>query len=222
MTLDYISSSEGQMGVALSHAGNVVPTGRFTPSPGVRVFDEADRQVQPGGGERGRVGLSVGVPEGYFGDEAKTAETFRTVAGVRYSFPGDWATVEADGKITLLGRGSQCINTGGEKVFPQEVEEAVKVHPDVEDCLVFGVPDERFGERVTAVVSLVTLAPAGAVSTDARAARITEIDIADILADTARRISAFKVPKSITVVPVVPRAANGKADYPAARALVDS
>jgi fatty-acyl-CoA synthase len=204
--LDYISSSEGMMGVAVSHAANVVPTGRFTPAEGVKVFSEDDREVRPGSGERGLVALSVGVPVGYFEDADKSAATFRAVDGVRYSFPGDWATVETDGLITLLGRGSQCINTGGEKVFPQEVEEAVKVHPAVEDCLVFGLPDERFGERVTAVVSLVP--DAGAT-------------VAEILADTGHRLSHFKLPKTMTVVPVVPRAANGKADYPAARSLIE-
>jgi fatty-acyl-CoA synthase len=204
LVLDYISSSEGQMGLAVSHAGHVVPTARFTPSVGVKVFTEDDRELVPGSGERGVVGLSVGVPEGYFRDEEKSAATFRVVDGVRYSFPGDWATVEPDGQITLLGRGSQCINTGGEKVFPQEVEEAVKCHPAVEDCLVFGLPDERFGQRVTAVVSL---APGA------------EVTPADIIADAGRRLSHYKLPKTLTVVPVVPRAANGKADYQAAREL---
>ena len=94
------------------------------------------------------------VPIGYFKDPEKSARTFRVIDGVRYSFPGDWATVEADGSLTLLGRGSQCINTGGEKVYPEEVEEAVKRHAAVDDCLVVGVPDERFGERIVAVASL--------------------------------------------------------------------
>jgi acyl-CoA synthetase (AMP-forming)/AMP-acid ligase II len=205
--LDYISSSEGQMGVAVSHAGHVVPTARFTPSDGVKVFNEDDAEVEPGSGERGLVALSVGVPEGYFGDESKSAETFRVVDGVRYSFPGDWATVESDGTITLLGRGSQCINTGGEKVFPQEVEEAVKCHPAVEDCLVFGQADERFGQRVVAIVSL---APGA------------EADGADIIADAGRRLSSFKLPRALTLVAEVPRVANGKADYGAARQLFEA
>ncbi|HUD17969.1 MAG TPA: AMP-binding protein, partial [Acidimicrobiales bacterium] len=204
--LDYISSSEGQMGVAVSHSGHVPRTAQFTPSEGVKVFSEDDRELEPGSGERGLVALSVGVPEGYFRDKEKSADTFRMVDGVRYSFPGDWATVESDGSITLLGRGSQCINTGGEKVFPQEVEEAVKCHPAVEDCVVFGLPDERFGQRVAAVVSL---APGA------------EATVTDIMADAGRRLSSFKLPKTLQVVPVVPRAANGKADYPAARALME-
>ena len=187
--LDYIASSEGTMGVALSHAGSVVPTAQFTPAAGVKVFTEDDREVARGSGERGLVALSVGVPEGYFHDEQKSAATFRVVDGVRYSFPGDWATVEADGNITLLGRGSQCIITGGEKVFPQEVEEAIKGHGAVEDCLVFGVPDERFGQRVSVVASL---APG------------TAADEADIIADAGQRLSAFKLPKTLKLVPVDP------------------
>ncbi|HXQ59354.1 MAG TPA: AMP-binding protein, partial [Acidimicrobiales bacterium] len=219
LVLDYISASEGVMGLAVSHAADIVPTGCFTPADGVKVFSDDDREVTPGSGEPGLLGLSVGVPEGYFKDEAKSARTFRTVGGVRYSFPGDWATVDSDGRISLLGRGSQCINTGGEKVFPQEVEEAVKCHPAVEDCLVFGVPDERFGERVTAVVSLAN--GAEATVADATATGV-DATVADIMAATGRRLSHFKLPKTMAVVPVVPRAANGKADYPAARALVDS
>ncbi len=94
------------------------------------------------------------VPLGYYKDPEKSARTFRTVKGVRYAFPGDFATVEADGSITLLGRGAACVNSGGEKIFPEEVEEALKLHPAVWDCLVVGVPDERYGEAVTAVASL--------------------------------------------------------------------
>src|SRR5207342_667908 len=95
-----------------------------------------------------------GIPLGYYKDDAKTAATFKTIDGVRYSIPGDWAQVEADGSITLLGRGSVCINTGGEKVFPEEVEEALKLHPAVEDCTVVGVPDADWGEAIVAVVSV--------------------------------------------------------------------
>src|SRR5207245_5352533 len=112
------------------------------------------RTVEPGTGETGMVAVAGSIPEGYYKDDTKTAATFRTVGGVRYSIPGDWATVEADGTIALLGRGSQCINTGGEKVYPEEVEEVVKSHPAVFDALVVGVPDERFTERVAAVVSV--------------------------------------------------------------------
>jgi len=130
------------------------------------------------------------------------------IEGVRHSIPGDWAMVEADGGLTLLGLGSQCINTGGEKVFPEEVEEAVKVHPAVEDCLVFGVPDERFGQRVVAVASVVDGAAGGGQA-------VAE----EILADTRLRLSSYKVPRQMVFVEEVPRAPNGKADYAAAKEM---
>jgi fatty-acyl-CoA synthase len=196
--LDYISSSEGLMGVALSSArAGVPPTGRFAPVPGVRVVNEDDVDVAPGSGEAGRIGLSQGVPLGYYKDEVKSAATFRDVDGTRYSFPGDWGTVGEDGSISLLGRGSQCINTGGEKVFPEEVEEAVKTHPAVADCLVVGVPDERFGEAVTAVVSL------------RPGSEATPAEIEAALESLAR----YKRPRRFVVVPEVMRGPNGKADY---------
>ncbi len=145
--LDYISSTEGLMGASVARAGHVPATGSFRPMPGVRVLDEDDRDVAAGSGAAGLVALSVGVPDAYYKDDTKTDATFRAVDGTRYSFPGDWATVQTDGSITLVGRGSQCINTGGEKVFPEEVEETLKRHDAVDDCLVFGVPDERFGQQ---------------------------------------------------------------------------
>jgi fatty-acyl-CoA synthase len=147
------------------------------------------------------------VPLGYYKDPERSARTFREVNGVRYAFPGDMATVEADGTITLLGRGSGCINTGGEKVFPEEVEEALKVHPAVEDTLVFGVPDERFGQQVVGVVSLV---PGTALAPEA------------ILAATRGRLASFKLPKRLVVVAAVPRAPNGKPDYAAAKRLFEA
>ncbi len=147
------------------------------------------------------------VPLGYYKDPEKSARTFREVGGVRYSFPGDMARVAADGSLELLGRGSNCINTGGEKVFPEEVEEALKQHPAVEDALVFGVPDERFGNRIVGVVSL---APGAAATAD------------EVITDTKHRLSSFKVPRSLHVAERVPRAPNGKADYPSARALFEA
>src|SRR5581483_1130091 len=118
------------------------------------VLDEAGRPIPPGSGKIGKIARSGDIPLEYYKDPMKTAETFITVDGVRWAMPGDWATVEADGRITLLGRGSVSIDTGGEKVFPEEVEAAVKSHPAVFDCTVVGVPDARWGERVTAVVEL--------------------------------------------------------------------
>jgi len=146
------------------------------------------------------------MPLGYYKDPEKTAQTFRVVDGERVSVPGDWAAVEADGTIRLLGRGSLCINTAGEKVFPEEVEAVLASHPAVRDALVVGVPDHRFGEVVCALVELGE-AGAGPVSQDE-------------LAKWARaRLAGYKVPRRVVVVPSVPRAPNGKADYRTARQL---
>ncbi len=205
--LDAMGSSEGSMGMAMSDRSTPPQTARFALSAGVKVFTEDGRAVAPGSDEIGLVATSGNVPIGYYKDPEKSARTFREVAGVRYAFPGDFAKVEADGTITLLGRGSQCINTGGEKVFPEEVEEALKRHPDVADCLVVGMPDERFGERVVAVLALED----GADPTD------------DALREfTRRQLAGFKLPRSIVRVPVVQRAANGKADYKWARATAEA
>jgi fatty-acyl-CoA synthase len=206
--VDNIAASEGGMGVALSTKGNVVPTGSFLPNPGVKLFTEEGVEVEPGSDEIGMVAVPGAIPDGYFHDADKTARTFREFGGVRYSVPGDWGTIGADGILTLLGRGSQCINTGGEKVFPEEVEEVLKVHPSVEDALVFGLPDERFGQRIAAVVSL---APDAAPVDDPKA----------IIDAVRTRISSYKLPRDLVVVDVVPRAANGKADYPRARELFE-
>ena len=207
MILDYIAATEGLMGVSISTKDNPAPTGRFLPAPGVTVLDEDGMPIAPGAGTPGMVAVPGSIPEGYYKDETKTAATFRQIGGVRYSIPGDWATIEADGTISLLGRGSQCINTGGEKVYPEEVEEAIKRHEAVDDCLVFGVPDERFGQRVVGVASLT---PGASATVD------------DVLADVRGRLSAYKVPRLLAVVDEVPRAANGKADYPAARKLFEA
>ena len=206
--LDFIASTEGTMGTSIATRGRPAPTGHFSPSPGVKVFDEHDREVEPGSGQGGLVAVPGAIPLGYFKDPAKTARTFREVGGVTYSFPGDWATVGADGSLTLLGRGSQCINTGGEKVFPEEVEEAIKRLALVDDALVFGVPDERFGQRVVAVVS--PSPGASPVAGDAISAALRE------------HLSAYKVPRQVVVVDEVPRAPNGKADYPGARRLFEA
>jgi fatty-acyl-CoA synthase len=206
--IDYIAATEGAMGYSVSMKGAPAPTGRFMPNPNVKVFTEDGVEVVPGSGETGIVAVSGDIPQGYYHDEEKTARTFKVIDGVRYSLPGDWATVDADGSIVLLGRGSQCINTGGEKVFPEEVEEILKLHPSVEDALVFGVPDERFGQRVVGVASL---AP-GAVA----------VEPAEIIDAGRAKLSSYKLPRELVLVDVVPRAANGKADYPAARAIFEA
>ena len=195
---DIMGSTEGGMGSSITTRETSARTARFELNDGVRVITEDDRFVEPGSGEIGRVATSNFVPLGYYKDEAKSAETFREVEGVRYSFPGDFATVEADGSITLLGRGSVCINTGGEKVFPEEVEEAVKKHPDVFDSLVVGVPDDRFGQRVVAVVEL-----NGGGRADEEA----------LIAFTHEHLAGYKTPRSIVWVERIQRAPNGKADY---------
>ena len=145
-------------------------TARFALSPTTKVFTDDGREVQPGSGEVGMVASGGLVPVGYYKDPEKSARTFREVAGKRWSFPGDMASVAADGTLVLFGRGSNCINTGGEKVFPEEVEEALKRHPAVEDALVLGVPDDRFGNRVVGVASLSpgAVATADEVLADAR------------------------------------------------------
>ena len=144
------------------------------------------------------------IPMGYYKDPEKSARTFRTIGGERYSFPGDFAKVAADGTLILLGRGSQVINSGGEKIFPEEVEEAVKRVDGVVDCLVVGVDDDTFGQAVTAVASL------------ADGATLTE---ADVIASVKSELAHYKAPKRVVFVESVPRAPNGKADYRAARDL---
>ena len=163
------------------------------------VVGDDGRPIEPGSGRRGKLARSGWIPLGYWKDDEKTAATFPTIDGVRYSVPGDIATIEADGSISVFGRGSMVINTGGEKVFPEEVEAAVKGHPAVFDALVVGVPDERFGSRVAAVVSLVDGAAAPGV---------------EELADHCRAVIAgYKVPRELIVVPEVVRKVTGKGDY---------
>ncbi len=196
--IDAMGSTEGSMATQITRRGRASQTAKFKMSPTTRVFSEDGREIEPGSGEAGMVAAGGHVPLGYYKDAKKSATTFKTIAGERFSFPGDWAIVEADGTLTLLGRGSGCINTAGEKVYPEEVEEVVKQHPDVLDCLVVGVDDEKFGQRVTGVAAI---RPGRSV--DERA-----------LQEFARtKLAAFKVPKQLFVVAEVKRAPNGKADY---------
>lgn len=209
IVMDILGSSEGGMAQTMATKDNVNTTAKFGAMPNTKVFGPDDREVVPGSGVVGVVGVSgPNVPLGYYKDEEKSARTFRSIDGVRYSFPGDMATVEADGSITLLGRGSNCINTAGEKVFPEEVEEAVKTHVAVADCLIFGIPDEKFGNRVVGVASTASgqSTPTGD----------------EVIAYTKTKLSSFKVPKELVFVATVPRAPNGKADYATARALFES
>jgi fatty-acyl-CoA synthase len=181
-----------------------VKTSKFELGPNCKVFSEDYREIQPGSGEAGFVARGGAVPLGYYKDPEKTAKTFPTINGVRYSIPGDWCTVEADGSMTLLGRGSNCINTAGEKVYPEEVEEALKLHDAVRDALVVGLPDDKWGQAVTAVVSL-----------------DSEVSEDELRAFVATRIARFKSPKRIFFKPDLGRAVNGKADYKTIKAFAE-
>jgi acyl-CoA synthetase (AMP-forming)/AMP-acid ligase II len=197
--IDSLGSSEAVgMATNTTTADSAASTAKFALGPNTRVLTEDGREVQPGSGERGRVALRGRTPVGYYKDEAKTAATFVVHDGVRWSIPGDWAEVEADGTLRLYGRGSQCINTGGEKVYPEEVEEALKLHPSVLDAAVVGVPDERFGEAITA---LVELQPGAA------------LDEPGLVTHVKERLAHFKAPKRVLEIPTMGRAANGKLDY---------
>ncbi|HXW38344.1 MAG TPA: acyl-CoA synthetase, partial [Acidimicrobiales bacterium] len=197
---DAFSSSEALgMGSSLSSAGDTSATAKFRLGENARVLTEDGRDVEPGSGEVGVVAVKGrGVPVGYYKDPEKSARTFQIIDGERYSIPGDFATVEADGTLKLLGRGSVCINTGGEKVYPEEVEEAIKEHPSVADAVAVGVPDERFGETICAMVQ----AKAG-----------HEVDEAAIIAHVKTKLASYKAPKKVLVVETVGRGPNGKIDY---------
>ena len=157
---DALGSSEAT-GFALALASNPgeSATARFKLGPTARVLADGDRDVVPGSGERGVLAVRESIATGYYKDPERTASTFRTIGGVPYAIPGDWALLDADGTLTLLGRGSGCINTGGEKVWPEEVEEALKEHPHVADAAVVGLPDDEWGEIVGAVIARVDDAP---------------------------------------------------------------
>jgi len=208
MLNDGFSSSEALgLGNSVMTKGGEVQTAKFVIGERCKVFDENDNEVAPGSGVAGMVAIKGPNPLGYYKDEAKTARTFRTIAGERYSIPGDWVIVEADGSLTLLGRGNACINTAGEKVFPEEVEEALKTHPSVEDALVVGLPDEKWGQAVTGVVRLADGA---------------DLDEATLRAHVRKSLAGYKTPKRIVVADRPLRAANGKADYPAAKAAAEA
>ena len=196
---DSLGSSEGSGLAAMeTRVGTTAETGSFVLGDGVKVFTEDFREVVPGSGEPGRIAKSGYIPVGYYRDEIRTAETFPVVNGVRYAIPGDWCTVEPGGSIHLIGRGSTCVNTGGEKVFAEEVEIALCQLVGVVDALVTGVDDVRWGQAVAAVVQLAPDVPADA---DGMRAALRE------------HLAGYKIPKHIVFVGEVPRAASGKADY---------
>jgi len=182
-------------------AEGTVQTARFAVGEYTKVFTPDYREVQPGSDEVGFVARRGAIPRGYYKDDEKTAKTFPVIGGVRYSIPGDWCRVEADGSLTLLGRGSVCINTAGEKVYPEEVEEVLKQHPAVDDALVVGVPDPQWGEMVTAVVAF------------APGAEPEEVDEESMRRYVRGRLAGYKTPKRVVAIDTIGRADNGKADY---------
>ncbi len=186
----------------ISSDGPVVGLG-----PSSVVIDEQNRvlDLATNIGAIGRLGRGGSVPVGYYRDEKKSAETFLLIDGKRYSVPGDFARIEEDNRVTLLGRGSNCVNTGGEKVYPEEVEMAIKRHPAVYDVLVVGIPDEKFGQAVAAVVQ------------PREGANVELDELRDFLREF---LSGYKLPRTMTLVPEIPRNATGKAQYPRAKELL--
>jgi acyl-CoA synthetase (AMP-forming)/AMP-acid ligase II len=209
MITDSIGSSEtGFSGIGVVQKGQAhvgAPTVKIDAS--TDVIDEDGTPLQPGDGKVGLLARKGHIPIGYYNDEAKTAATFREYNGVRYSIPGDYAQVEADGTVTMLGRGSASINSGGEKIYPEEVEAALKGHPDVFDVLVVGVPDERFGQGVAAVVAV---RPG------------TRPVLAELVEHARASIAGYKVPRSLWFVDEVKRSPAGKPDYRWAKEQTES
>jgi len=203
---DLLGSTEAHgLGSSVSSAARPATTAAFRPGDHVFVVTEDGRRVEPGSGQVGLLAVRGFVPVGYYKDPEKSARTFPVIDGERCSVPGDWATVEADGTIRLLGRGSVCINTGGEKVFPEEVEETLKTHPAVRDVTVVGIPDDRFGETVCAAVELHDGSSAGE---------------PELIAHVKSRLAGYKAPRHVVVVASVGRGPNGKADYGGVRRRV--
>ena len=198
LCVDTLGSSEA-VGLARSISSNrgTAKTAGFKLGSEARVIREDGTSVTPGSGEVGLVAIAGRGPIGYLGDPEKSARTFREIDGLRWTTPGDNATVDADGSVRLLGRGSGCINTGGEKVFPEEVEEVLKMHPRVVDAVVVGTPDTRFGEMV---VGFAQLDPGSALESE------------ELLEFCRSHLAAYKIPRRLTMVADIGRAANGKVD----------
>jgi acyl-CoA synthetase (AMP-forming)/AMP-acid ligase II len=198
LCVDTLGSSEA-VGLArsISSARGTAKTAGFKLGPDAQVIRDDGTSVTPGSGETGLVAIAGRAPIGYFNDPEKSAKTFREIGGRRWTTPGDYATVNEDGTVTLLGRGSGCINTGGEKVFPEEVEESLKLHPLVRDAVVMGAPHERFGQQV---IGFVEVNPG------------SELEIDDLKASLQDRLAGYKVPRHLVIVESIGRAANGKVD----------
>jgi acyl-CoA synthetase (AMP-forming)/AMP-acid ligase II len=200
LMVDNLGSTEAVgMAKSRSRLGTPATTAGFRLGPDTRVFADDGSEVVPGSGQPGVVALRGRGPIGYYKDPGKTAATFRIIAGERWTIPGDYAVVAADRTVQLLGRGSVCINTGGEKVFPEEVEEALKLHPGIADAAVVGIPDERFGQSVIAVVQ--------------PGPGPTELREAELIAWVRARLAGYKAPRRVLCVPEVGRSPAGKVDY---------
>jgi 3-oxocholest-4-en-26-oate---CoA ligase len=200
LLVDAFSSSEALgLGLSVSGGGVAAKTASFTLGAGVKVLTEDDREVTPGSGEVGVLAVTGRNPVGYYKDDEKTDRTFRVIDGIRYSIPGDYAQVDADGTIHLLGRGSVCINSGGEKVFPEEVEEALKTHDAVGDAVVVGIPHATYGEQIVGVVE-----PADGADVPGEAA---------LIAHVKERLAHYKAPRRVRIVGSIGRSPNGKVDY---------
>lgn len=207
VVLDMIGASEGgPFAVAMTMPGqDPLATAKFMATPATVLFDDTTWESIPFGSGRAGVLAAAGpMPDGYFGDPMKTANTFREIDGVRYSVPGDYAVIDADGTVHLLGRGSVCINTGGEKVYPEEVEVAARSHHDVVDCVAVGVPDDRYGE----IVGLVVARRSG-----------SSLDEAAVVDHVKGAIADYKAPRRVVFVDEVYRSPSGKADYRWAREI---
>jgi acyl-CoA synthetase (AMP-forming)/AMP-acid ligase II len=200
MVMDAVGASEtGSQMSHMSAAGKAASTGTFTPGPGAAIVsDDLSTVLEAGHAEVGWLAQRGRVPLGYLGDADKTARTFPIIAGVRHSVPGDRARLTAEGIIELFGRESVTINSGGEKIFAEEVEQAIAHHPDVYDVVVAGRPSERWGQEVVAVVRLRD----GAVA-----------DEAALLAEAATHVARYKLPKAFRFVEEIVRSPAGKADY---------
>ena len=199
MIIDGLGSSEtGAMGNKLSAASGDSDQPRFMVGDSMTVLDDKDQPVEPGSGIIGRLAKKGHVPLGYYKAAQKSAETFVEINGVRWAIPGDMASVEEDGSIMLHGRGSTSINTGGEKVFPEEVEAALKAHPDIADTLVVGIPDERWGQSVVALY---------------RSHGNKELDLAEVRDFCRGTIAGYKAPRALVRVDAIKRTPAAKADY---------
>ena len=204
--IDSLGASEGIMTRTETRASDDIAPARFKAGDRLAVVTDDGDVVRPGDERVGMLGVGGPIPLGYYKDAEKTAATFRTVEGRRYSIPGDYATVDPDGTIRLLGRGSACINTGGEKVYPEEVELALRAHPDVFDCVVVGVPDRRWGEMVVALV---------------QPADTSTIDESDLAAHCRATLAGYKVPKHFVRVDSLQRSPAGKPDYKLLRNIAE-